>query len=129
MLNFWFIIITAVIIEIITIIGRFKFNISTKELWTSLMKHYNRRHWVHMHHVFLGLIIVAISLIVKNNLALNLGIGIILSDAIHHFVVLWPLIGSPEFHVIYKNKATLTEEQIKESRKMHKVIQHLIHHR
>ena len=128
MLNFWFIIITAVVIEVITIIGRFGFNISTKSLWVKVMKHYNRRHWVHVHHVFIGLLVVAIALIVKNNLVLNLGLGVIMSDAIHHFIILWPLIGSPEFHIIYKNKATLTEEQIKEDEKMHRFIQHLVHH-
>ena len=128
MLNFWFIIITAVVIEVITIIGRFGFNISTKSLWVKVMKHYNRRHWVHVHHVFIGLLVVAIALIVKNNLVLNLGLGVIMSDAIHHFIILWPLIGSPEFHIIYKNKSTLTEEQIEESKRMHKVVQHLIHH-
>ena len=128
MLNIWLIISVAFVIEIITIIGRFKFKISTKNLWTSIMKHYNRRHWVHVHHVFLGLLIVAVSLIVKNNLALNLGLGIMASDVVHHLLVLWPLIGSPEFHVVYKNKSTLTEEQIKEDEKMHRFIQHLVHH-
>ncbi|MEK6846875.1 MAG: hypothetical protein AABY16_01775 [Nanoarchaeota archaeon] len=128
MFNFWLIIITAVIVEIITIVGRFKFNISTKNFWVSVMRHFNKKHWVHVHHIFLGLIISALALILESNLALNLGIGIALSDAVHHFLVLWPLVGSPEFHIMYKNKALLTEEQLLENEKLHKVIKHLFHH-
>ena len=128
MLNFWLIIITALIIEIVTIVGRFGLKISTKNVWIAVMKHYNRRHWVHMHHVFLGLIIAAIAILTDNNLALNLGLGVILSDAIHHLVILWPLVGSPEFHIIYKNKAMFTEEQILEDEKLHKIIKHFFHH-
>ena len=29
------------------------------------------------------------------------GISLVLSDMIHHFLVLWPLTGTPEFHVRY----------------------------
>ncbi len=128
MINFWLIIATAVIVEIITIVGRFKFSISTKNFWVSVMKHFNKKHWVHFHHVFLGLTIAVVSILFKNNLTLNLGIGIALSDIIHHLIVLWPLIGSPEFHILYKNKSLLTKEQLLENKKLHKFIQHLIHH-
>jgi hypothetical protein len=30
-----------------------------------------------------------------------LGASLVLSDLIHHFMVLWPITGSPEFHLIY----------------------------
>ena len=30
-------------------------------------------------------------------LLLAAGIGLVLSDAVHHFLVLWPITGSPEF--------------------------------
>jgi hypothetical protein len=30
-----------------------------------------------------------------------LGLSLVLSDLIHHFAVLWPLTGSPEFDLVY----------------------------
>ena len=31
-----------------------------------------------------------------------LGIGLFLSDIVHHFLVLWPITGSPNFDLMYK---------------------------
>jgi hypothetical protein len=33
--------------------------------------------------------------------ALVLGIALLASDLIHHFAILWPLTGTPEFHLKY----------------------------
>lgn len=99
----WSIILTtAVVIEIITLIGRFGFNISTKRIWIKTMNKLGKKHWFHFHHVFLGLIIILISLVNYNPFILALGIGIAVSDIIHH-LILWVVVGNPEFHILYKD--------------------------
>jgi len=42
----------------------------------------------------------------------NLGLGIVLSDLVHHFIVLNILVGESEFHLIYKNKDFCPEDGI-----------------
>jgi hypothetical protein len=39
-------------------------------------------------------------------LLLLLGVGLIVSDMTHHFAVLWPLTGDPQFHLRYADLAT-----------------------
>jgi len=33
-----------------------------------------------------------------------MGLSLFLSDVIHHFLVLWPIVGDPEFHLVYPNR-------------------------
>jgi hypothetical protein len=60
-----------------------------------------------IHHGYFGLLLMIVGLPV---LRLNpgfgralgmLGGGILASDLIHHFLVLWPLTGHHEFHIVY----------------------------
>ena len=51
-----------------------------------------------------------------------------LSDAIHHGIVLYYIMGHPEFHVIYKNIKMFEKEQREEKKKMNAFLNHLIHH-
>ena len=109
---------TTTLIELITLIGRFGLNISSKNIWIKTMNHVKAKSWFHFHHVFLGIIAIAISLINYHPFLLATGIGIGLSDMIHH-VILWVIVGNPEFHLIYK-----TSSEKNGRNKLHK---HLIH--
>ncbi|MHC5056898.1 MAG: hypothetical protein ACYTKD_19625 [Planctomycetota bacterium] len=58
------------------------------------------------HHGFYGLaMLVAAALawrkLAARNALLLVGSALFMSDMIHHFLVLWPLTGSPEFHLRY----------------------------
>ena len=35
------------------------------------------------------------------NVLVIAGVGLFVSDMVHHFLVLWPLTGTPEFHIKY----------------------------
>lgn len=109
---------TTILIELITLIGRFGLNISSKNIWIKTMNHLGKKHWFHFHHVFLGVIIIIFSLIKYNPFLLAVGIGTAISDIIHHTLLLF-LIGNPEFHLIYK-----TSSEKNGRNKLHK---HLIH--
>jgi hypothetical protein len=58
------------------------------------------------HHGFYGLAMLAGAAgawrkVATRNALLILGSALFMSDMIHHFLVLWPLTGSPEFHLRY----------------------------
>lgn len=103
MIDWSLVIISTIIIEIITLFGRFVFKKSSKENYFKILKKLNARYFIHFHHGFFGVIILLVSYFYGFVFLFNLGIGFILSDLVHHFVILWSITGSPEFHLIYKN--------------------------
>ena len=64
---------------------------------------------VRVHHGYIGLLLVPIAFVFlrpgMRKLVLIVAIGLILSDLIHHFLVLWPLTGSPHFDLFYPRPA------------------------
>ena len=59
-----------------------------------------------MHHGYLGLGVGLAALLLPVPAPFRawtfwIGIALVASDLIHHFLVLWPLTGSPEFHIVY----------------------------
>ncbi len=70
---------------------------------------------VRVHHSFVGLILLlGASLMVDRlgmwqGLAFATGWGLLFSDLIHHFLVLWPITGRPQFHLLYRQSVPTTE--------------------
>ncbi len=61
-----------------------------------------------IHHGYVGLILLPLAFAFRpslRNLLLVVAIGLVLSDAMHHFLVLWPLTGSPQFDFFYPDSA------------------------
>ena len=61
---------------------------------------------IRIHHAYIGVVVIALALLLRRRLArfdwiLSLGIALVLGDLVHHFLVLWPLVGDPEFHLLY----------------------------
>ena len=112
----------AGIIEVITIFGRFIFKISTKDVLMKLMRRYGWKKVIHFHHGFVGLIVVGLAVYFRSSLGVNIGWGLVLSDAIHHFIVLWLIVGDPEFHIVYKNADLFKKEQVKEDKKIRRFL-------
>jgi hypothetical protein len=58
-----------------------------------------------IHHGYVGLLLVIAAPLFHHrgvsNAMLMTGIGLLGSDLLHHFAVLWPLTGSPEFYLFY----------------------------
>jgi hypothetical protein len=58
-----------------------------------------------IHHGYIGLVMLLVSPAVRapswRKALMVIGLGLAVSDAIHHFAILWPLTGSPEFHIRY----------------------------
>jgi hypothetical protein len=92
----------AGIIELVTIFFRFGLGMeSTRDTtwiaaWTFGLR---------IHHGYPGLLLLLIGAMLapggKRNLALIIGTGLLVSDLAHHFLVLWPITGSPHFDLWY----------------------------
>ncbi|MFH1468454.1 MAG: hypothetical protein ABIO70_28955 [Pseudomonadota bacterium] len=57
-----------------------------------------------IHHGYVGLLLILLAALrpgLWRNLALIVGVGMLVSDLIHHFLVLWPITGSPQFDLTY----------------------------
>lgn len=62
-----------------------------------------------IHHGYWGALLLAVAAILWRRPALRnalivVGASLFLSDMIHHFLVLWPLTGSPEFYIRYDSR-------------------------
>lgn len=59
-----------------------------------------------LHHGYIGIALLLAAVIVPNpawrNLLVIAGVGLVVSDAVHHFLVLRLATGSPEFHTRYE---------------------------
>lgn len=59
---------------------------------------------VRIHHGYVGLLLVMISGCVSSGYrdwVVRIGGALLLSDLVHHFLVLWLVRGDPEFHLTY----------------------------
>ncbi len=92
----------TVAIELVTVALRFGLGLQsqTSTSWMAPLT-----FGLRIHHGYWGIVMLAAALGVRRpalrNALLILGGALFFSDMIHHFLVLWPVIGSPEFHFTY----------------------------
>jgi hypothetical protein len=93
----------TVLIEALTIAIRFLFLLeSTRD--TAFFGTYTLG--LRVHHGYIGLLLIPLGWCFPRGLRHALwivGIGLLVSDLVHHFLVLWPITGSPQFDFIYPN--------------------------
>jgi hypothetical protein len=96
--------ILALLIEGVTVFLRFVLGLQSKRTTSGLAEF---TFGYRIHHGYIGIILLLISLAISNrfvkNLFICLGLGNLISDAIHHFIVLWFITGSPDFDLKYPN--------------------------
>ncbi len=86
MLNWTFIIISAAIIEAITLIGRLAFDINIRRWFQQRMK--KNRKLIRIHHSFWGGIMAIFAFLISWGVAFNLGVALVCSDFIHHMMLM-----------------------------------------
>ena len=94
----------AAIFELITILFRFGLGIqSTRD--TAFIG--GLTFGIRIHHGYIGLLLMLIAAGVlrkdagPRHFLMIVGIALLVSDLVHHFVVLWPATGSPQFDLVY----------------------------
>lgn len=101
----------GIVFELVTLTFRFYFDLqSTRD--TALIGSYTGG--IRIHHGYIGMILMLISFfslrrtggILSDTFTMKhwlfaLGVGLVSSDLIHHYLVLWPLTGDPQFDLVY----------------------------
>jgi hypothetical protein len=58
-----------------------------------------------IHHAYVGVVLMALAMLLPPSPLLawlmTTGMALVLSDLVHHFLVLWPVTGDPQFHLAY----------------------------
>ncbi len=92
----------AVILETLTCVSRFAFGLqSTRDTrWLSTFTFGFR-----LHHGYVGILLAILALVAGcrnlRSALVVLAVGLVASDLVHHFGVLWMVTGSPEFDLRY----------------------------
>jgi hypothetical protein len=92
----------AVIIEAVTALMRFGLDLQvTRD--TGVIGNYT--FGMRIHHGYAGILLLLLASVFRRpgqrKLVLIIAMGLIFSDLLHHFLVLWPLTGSPQFDLYY----------------------------
>ena len=90
---------TPTIVEIIILTTILELLIITGHCYFGSAKSFYKKHLLkyRIHHGYVGLILFVISLIFANSSLFILGTSLVLSDCIHHFIVLPVWIGRTDF--------------------------------
>ena len=94
----------TVLIEGITVFFRFGLGMESTRDTASVVSPLT--FGLRIHHGYLGIILLALTCILlkaqtSKAWLIPVSISLILSDLIHHFLVLWPIVGSPQFDLTY----------------------------
>lgn len=100
----WTLLLTAVM-ELVTCLFRFGFKMQSTRDTKFIAK---LTFGIRIHHGYIGILLVIIALLFLRKktptwfwASIIVGLSLFLSDIIHHFLVLWPITNSPEFHLVY----------------------------
>lgn len=100
----WSLVLTAAF-EVVTVLLRFGFRLeSTRDTASTVGR---LTLGLRIHHSYIGLIIILLACFLWTRFPragfwlLATGIGLLLSDLIHHFLVLWVVFGDPQFDLVY----------------------------
>ncbi len=99
----WCLALTAAV-ELFTCLLRFGFSLESQKhsAWLAPFT-----FGLRIHHGYYGVLLLALGAVLRRRPALSralliVGGALLLSDLAHHFVVLWIVVGSPEFYIRYK---------------------------
>ncbi len=93
------------VIEAVTVLLRFGLRLeSTRDTASTIGR---LTGGIRIHHGYIGLLLILIAAAVLRRWPLPGrwllvgGIALVCSDLVHHFLVLWPIVGSPQFDLFY----------------------------
>lgn len=93
------------VLEAITCVMRFGLRLESTRDTASTIGRFT--FGIRVHHGYIGIVVALLAWSLWNRQPkaarwlMMLGIGLFCSDMIHHFLVLWPITGSPCFDLVY----------------------------
>lgn len=87
MIDWKIIIWTIVLIEVFTLVLRFTFKLRAPILWGEAREKIGMPFLIRIHHFFGGILVAIIGYLYSSAFMFNIGIGIALSDIIHHLIL------------------------------------------
>ncbi len=95
----------AALIEAVTCLFRFGLGLqSTRD--TAWLARFTFGYRIH--HGYIGALLLLGAVLpgpgAWRNMLVAVGVGLVVSDLVHHFIVLWGVTGSPEFHIRYTDR-------------------------
>jgi hypothetical protein len=92
------------LLELLTVVLRFGFSLESSRHTASTVGVLTMG--IRIHHGYIGFAMLIAAWFFRSNpllfaWILITGIALFASDMIHHFMVLWPATGSPQFHLVY----------------------------
>ena len=106
-------VIITILMELLTIILRFGFKLESSRDTASTVGRLT--FGLRIHHGYIGVLMVVVAwCYIEPNTPcyewfMIVGISLSISDFIHHVCVLWPIVGNPEFHLIYPKTSKNTD--------------------
>lgn len=101
----WWAIGLTLAFELLTVVLRYGFRLqSTRDTASTIGR---LTCGIRIHHSYIGGVMMVIACGLWRRYPrvswwlLAIGLGLFFSDLIHHFLVLWPLEGDPQFHLMY----------------------------
>lgn len=104
-ITLWSCVALTLAIELICIVLRFGFGAESTAATASTIGVLT--FGIRIHHGYVGALLIPLGLawkIRRQSIGWSLfviGIALVFSDLIHHFLVLWPITGSPHFDLVY----------------------------
>jgi hypothetical protein len=95
----------TVLVEGVTVLLRFGAGLRAPEVTASTVGRLTCG--IRLHHGYFGIaVLLAAAVLARRRPAearwlLAIGAALLLSDLVHHFLVLWPVTGSPQFDLVY----------------------------
>lgn len=104
---FWTVALTLAF-ELVTMVLRFGFSLESSKHTASTIGSLTGD--IRIHHGYVGVLLLLVAIVVRRRhrrlrqALVAIGLALVLSDLVHHFLVLWPIVGDPEFHLVYPGR-------------------------
>lgn len=98
-------VVLTVVFEGLTCVLRFGLKLESTRDTAPVLSHLTCGYRIH--HSYIGGLMMIVAIVLWNrspkwmSWCLSIGLGLFFSDLIHHFLVLWPVVGSPQFDLTY----------------------------
>ena len=103
--TWWWILLSTLAIELVCVVLRFGMGKDSTTATASTIGVLTLG--IRIHHGYIGALMIPLGIAIYDGprswgrLIFILGVALFVSDMVHHFLVLWPITGTPQFDLVY----------------------------